>query len=45
MVDRYAKFSTAHLARAAARIEHGQDDNVIELSRFAHAGAKQKTAQ
>ncbi|MBS1198240.1 MAG: hypothetical protein H6R18_2025 [Proteobacteria bacterium] len=36
MVDRYAKFATEHLARAAARIEMASTENVIELSRFCH---------
>lgn len=36
MVDRYAKFATEHLARAAARIESGAKSNVVELSRFCH---------
>jgi integrase len=33
MVDRYAKFATEHLSVAAARIERGRDNNVINLSR------------
>lgn len=37
MVDRYAKYSTLHLAVAAGRIESGQRANVIEFSRFRHA--------
>jgi integrase len=36
MVDRYAKFATDNLARAAARIER-RTSNVIEISRFCHA--------
>ena len=36
MVDRYAKYSTEHLAAAAARIENGRGGNVVELSRFRH---------
>jgi len=36
MVDRYAKFATEHLAKAANRIDHFGQDNVIELSRFCH---------
>jgi hypothetical protein len=37
MVDRSAKFATENLAVAAARIEHGkQQDNVIRLSRLCH---------
>lgn len=38
MVDRYAKFATEHLARAAARIETDRADNVIPLSHFWHSG-------
>lgn len=45
MVDRYAKFGTEHLARAAARIEHGRDENVIELTRFCHARKKRNVAK
>ncbi len=37
MVDRYAKYSTEHLAAAAARIENGRGGNVVQLSRFRHA--------
>jgi integrase len=36
MVDRYAKFATEHLAKAANRIDHYSVDNVVELSRFCH---------
>ena len=36
MVDRYAKFATDHLARAASRIESGVKSNVLEWSRFCH---------
>jgi hypothetical protein len=36
MVDRYAKFATEHLARAASRIESEVKSNVIDLSRFCH---------
>jgi integrase len=36
MADRYAKYSTEHLAAAAARIENGRGGNVVELSRFRH---------
>jgi len=36
MVDRYAKFATEHLAKAANRIDHYSVDNVLELSRFSH---------
>ena len=42
MVDRYAKFATENLARAASRIEN-RGENVVELSRFCH-GEKAKTA-
>jgi hypothetical protein len=45
MVDRYAKFATEHLAAAAARIEHGRDANVINLSRFCHVPRKQRGAE
>lgn len=37
MVDRYAKFATENLARAAARIEEKRGDNVVAMSRFGHA--------
>jgi len=40
MVDRYAKYSTEHLALAASHIENGRSGNVIELSRFSHGQAK-----
>jgi hypothetical protein len=40
MVDRYAKYSTEHLALAASRIENGRGGNVIELSRFCHGKTK-----
>ena len=36
MVDRYAKFATDNLARAAARIEQKRDGNVIDIARFCH---------
>ena len=36
MVDRYTKFATDHLARAAARVERRSSSTVIELSRFCH---------
>jgi len=36
MVDRYAKFGTEHLTVAAARIERGCDNNVVDLVRFRH---------
>jgi integrase len=36
MVDRYAKYSTEHLAVAAARIENGRGGTAVELSRFRH---------
>ncbi len=36
MVDRYAKFATEHLAKAANRIDHYSVDNVLELSSFSH---------
>jgi integrase len=38
MVDRYAKFATEHLAKAAHRLDHfgKKSSNVIELSRFSH---------
>jgi integrase len=42
MVDRYAKFATENLARAASRIE-SRGENVVEMSRFWH-GQKAKTA-
>jgi integrase len=38
MVDRYAKFATENLLFAASRIEAGREDNVVQLSRFRHAG-------
>jgi hypothetical protein len=44
MVDRYAKFGTEHLTVAAARIERGGDENVIDLSRFCHARDKQRVS-
>jgi hypothetical protein len=34
MVDRYAKYATAHLAVAASRIKNGQGGNMVLLSRF-----------
>ena len=37
MVDRYAKFGTEHLTVAAARIERGCDNNVVDLVRFRHS--------
>ena len=37
MVDRYAKFATENLAKAAARIEENRGGNVVEFSRFSHA--------
>lgn len=37
MVDRYAKFATEHLAKAANRLDHFGNDNVIEMSRFCHS--------
>ncbi len=40
MVDRYAKFATEHLAVAASRIESNRRGNVLQLSRFSHAGIK-----
>lgn len=40
MVDRYAKYSTEHLALAASRIGNGRGGNVIELSRFCHGKTK-----
>ncbi len=43
MVDRYAKFATEHLAKAANRLDHfGEDNNVIEMSRFCHVQATKK---
>jgi hypothetical protein len=42
MVDRYAKFATENLAKAASRIESG-GRNVVEMSRFRH-GQEMKTA-
>jgi len=36
MVDRYAKFGTEHLTRAAARIESGKVENVDNFPRFPH---------
>lgn len=39
-VDRYAKYSTEHLALAASRIENGRGGNVIELARFCHIKTK-----
>lgn len=42
MVDRYAKFATEHLAKAANRIDHFGQDNVIELSRFSHVHQMKK---
>lgn len=42
MVDRYAKFSTEHLANAASRIDLLASDNVIELSRFSHVHQMKK---
>lgn len=36
MVDRYAKFATEHLAKAANRLDHFGENNVIEMSRFCH---------
>lgn len=36
VVDRYVKFATEHLAKAANRIDRFGQDNVIELSRFGH---------
>lgn len=36
MVDRYAKYSTEHLAAAAARIENGCGGNIVQLARFRH---------
>jgi hypothetical protein len=38
MVDRYAKFGTEHLARAASRIESGRGTNVVQISpHFPHS--------
>lgn len=36
MVDCYEKFATEHLAKAAHRLDHFGQVNVIELSRFGH---------
>jgi integrase len=36
MVDRYAKFTTDHLAAAASRIEAARGANVIPMSRLRH---------
>ncbi len=43
MVDRYAKFATEHLAKAANRLDHFGENNVIEMSRFCH-GHQEKRA-
>lgn len=40
MVDRYAKFGTEHLTRAAARIESGRAENVVPFPRFPHSSKK-----
>jgi len=37
MVDRYAKFATENLVVAAARIERGRGDNMVQFPRFPHA--------
>ena len=40
MVDRYAKFGTEHLTRAAARIESGKAENVVQFPHFPHSSKK-----
>ncbi|MGJ8618691.1 MAG: tyrosine-type recombinase/integrase [Methylophilaceae bacterium] len=42
MVDRYAKFATEHLAKAANRLDHFGENNVIEMSRFCHVQETKK---
>lgn len=44
MVDRYAKFATEHLSVAAARIEHGRDENVIDLAHCCHVPKRQRAS-
>ena len=40
MVDRYAKFGTEHLTRAAARIQSGGAENVVAFPHFPHSGKR-----
>ena len=40
MVDRYTKFGTEHLTRAAARIESGHAENVVQFPHFPHSDKK-----
>ena len=42
MVDRYAKFGTEHLARAASRIESGRGTNVVQFPHVSHTVAKRR---
>jgi hypothetical protein len=43
MVDRYAKFATEHLAKAANRLDYIGEDNVIEMSRSGNKKGLVKT--
>ena len=42
IVDRYAKFSTEHLANAASRIETATGENVVSLSHFCDVDQKKR---
>ena len=42
MVDRYAKFATEHLSRAASRIERKQQENVVEFVTFLSRSEKER---